>query len=119
MYRIKKHIGIRFFLLVLFLGYFTDIHFFTHSHIINGVTIVHSHFTWPSEKKDLPAKHTHSGKALELMSQVSDGTALVAQCPVIPEILPLCRDYAWRTDYFSFISPVWTHFYRRGPPEHD
>ncbi len=119
MYKVKRHIDIRLFLLVLFLGYFTDIHFFTHSHIINGVTIVHSHFTWPSEKKDLPAGHTHSGKVLELMSQVSDETALIAPCPIIPEILPLCREYVLKADYFLLILPVWTYFYRRGPPEQD
>jgi len=31
-------------LLVLFAVYYTDITFFEHTHIINGITIVHSHF---------------------------------------------------------------------------
>lgn len=30
-------------MLLLFVVYYVDIHFFTHTHIINGVTIVHSH----------------------------------------------------------------------------
>lgn len=30
-------------MLLLFVGYYVDINFFVHSHIINGVTIVHSH----------------------------------------------------------------------------
>ena len=47
MQKVKKHTGIRIFFLVLFWGYFADITFFTHSHIIHGVTIVHSHFSCP------------------------------------------------------------------------
>ncbi len=31
-------------MLLLFVGYYVDINFFCHSHIVNGVTIVHSHF---------------------------------------------------------------------------
>lgn len=30
-------------MLLLFVGYYADVNFFSHSHIINGVTIVHSH----------------------------------------------------------------------------
>jgi len=42
---IKDYIckSFRFFLLFLFIGYFGSITLFFHSHIINGVTIVHSH----------------------------------------------------------------------------
>lgn len=30
-------------MLLLFLSYYVDVNFFVHSHIINGVTVVHSH----------------------------------------------------------------------------
>lgn len=30
-------------MLLLFVGYYVDVNFFVHAHIINGVTIVHSH----------------------------------------------------------------------------
>lgn len=30
-------------MLLLFVGYYADVNFFSHAHIINGVTIVHSH----------------------------------------------------------------------------
>lgn len=30
-------------MLLLFVGYFVDVNFFCHSHIVNGVTIIHSH----------------------------------------------------------------------------
>ena len=41
-YRIKQIIASAF--IVLFAVYYTDITFFEHTHIINGVTVVHSHF---------------------------------------------------------------------------
>ena len=31
-------------MLLLFVGYYVDVNFFCHSHLVNGVTIVHSHF---------------------------------------------------------------------------
>lgn len=31
-------------MLLLFVGYYADVNCFCHSHIVNGVTIVHSHF---------------------------------------------------------------------------
>lgn len=30
-------------MLLLFVGYYVDVNFFCHSHIVNGVTIIHSH----------------------------------------------------------------------------
>lgn len=31
-------------MLLLFVGYYVNVNFFCHTHIINGVTLVHSHF---------------------------------------------------------------------------
>lgn len=44
----------RWFLPVLFISYMAGITLFTHSHVVNGVTIVHSH----PFKKDSPHSHT-------------------------------------------------------------
>jgi hypothetical protein len=56
------------FLLLVFTTYYVDITFFQHSHIINGVTIVHSHFHGKA--------HTQSGghsiNELTLISTLSD-----------------------------------------------
>jgi hypothetical protein len=49
----------RYFLLLLFLGYYGSITFFTHTHIVNGVAIVHSHPYNPFSK-DKPVNHQHS-----------------------------------------------------------
>lgn len=56
----------RFTLPVLFILYTGMIVSFTHVHIINGVTIVHSH---PYDKK--PADHEHTGTELQLLHQLS------------------------------------------------
>jgi len=58
-------------LLILFLGYYSSITFFTHSHIINGVTIVHSH-PFNSDKGGDSSGSPHSGKELQIIQLLSD-----------------------------------------------
>jgi len=54
---------------VIFITYFASITFFTHTHIVNGVTIVHSH---PFQKNDAgsPA-HEHTGAEIQLIHILS------------------------------------------------
>jgi hypothetical protein len=56
----------RFFLLILFLGYYGSITLFTHTHIINGITIVHSH-PFNSGTKENPIKHQHTANEFILI----------------------------------------------------
>ena len=58
-------------LLILFLGYYSSITFFTHSHIINGVTIVHSH-PFNSDKGGESSNSPHSNKELQIIQLLSD-----------------------------------------------
>ena len=54
---------------ILFIGYLACIVSFTHVHIVNGVTIVHSH---PYNKKtNPPSEHQHTGQQLQLYQQFS------------------------------------------------
>lgn len=118
MYKVKKHIGIRIFFLALFLSYFADITFFTHSHIINGSTIVHSHYFpgYSSTKDNKPAKHTHTENALTLISQASNWNATMQELPEIPGIeLTRIIDYS-QERITAFPQPVPSLFYLRGPP---
>lgn len=62
----KWKIGLKIFLPVLFIAYLAGIITFTHVHIENGVTIVHSH-----PYKENGEKHHHSGAELQLLHQVS------------------------------------------------
>jgi hypothetical protein len=55
----------RYFLLILFLGYYGSVTLFTHTHIINGAVIVHSHPYNPFAKQSTSSNHQHSTKALQ------------------------------------------------------
>lgn len=57
----NRYRSFRLLLLILFVGYLAAVNLFTHSHVINGVTIVHSH---PFSKK---ADHTHTSVEFELI----------------------------------------------------
>lgn len=51
-------------MLLLFVGFYVDVHFFAHSHIINGVTIVHSHVHNQHHHDTAAGGHTASEKTL-------------------------------------------------------
>ncbi len=55
-------------LFVVFTFYYVDICFFSHSHIINGTTVVHSHL----HNKAHSETGTHSDSELSLISSLSD-----------------------------------------------
>ena len=57
-------------LLVLFIGYYGSITLFPHSHIVNGVTIVHSH-PYKTDKSSVPSKLPHTGKEIMLIQTLS------------------------------------------------
>ena len=57
---------LRWILPVIFILYLGEIVSFTHVHIVNGVTIVHSH---PSQNKD--GQHKHSLQELQLFHSLS------------------------------------------------
>jgi hypothetical protein len=60
----------RYFLLILFLEYYASITSFTHTHIVNGVAIVHSHPYNPFSK-DKPVNHQHSANGYVLIQLLS------------------------------------------------
>lgn len=54
---------------VIFITYFASITFFTHTHIVNGVTIVHSH---PYQQGDGGSPvHEHTGSEIQLIHTLS------------------------------------------------
>ena len=70
----KKHIcryqGLAIALLSIFLLYWAGITFFTHSHVVNGVVIVHSH--------PFNTEHSHTATSLETIFFLSSVSALQA-----------------------------------------
>ena len=74
---IKKIIG--YFLLILFLGYIGSITFFPHNHIVDGVTIVHSH-PYKSHSGNVPVNHNHSKNGFLLIQFISN---FIAIAPIV------------------------------------
>lgn len=64
----KKITG--YFLLILFLGYFGSVTFFPHTHIVDGVTIVHSH-PFKSHSGNDPINHNHTKNGFVLIHFIS------------------------------------------------
>lgn len=60
---------IRIALLAIFMTYACCITFFTHTHIVNGVTIVHSH-PYSTDSEGNPT-HEHSGVEIQLIQTLS------------------------------------------------
>ncbi|WP_294479454.1 hypothetical protein [uncultured Bacteroides sp.] len=88
----------RCFLPILFVSYLASITFFAHVHVVNGVTIVHSH---PFKKG---AAHQHSTVELLLVHWLShltaDGEAVVfALSLFIPFLLCLLLQLPQRSHY--------------------
>lgn len=83
----------RYFLPILFVSYLVSLTFFAHVHVVNGVTIVHSH---PFKKG---AAHEHSTVELIhihfLSHLTTDGAAVIfALSLFIPFIVPVARSSA-------------------------
>jgi len=73
----KKITG--YFLLILFLGYFGSITFFPHTHIVDGVTVVHSH-PFRSQPGNVPVNHNHSKDGFIIIQFISH---FIASAPII------------------------------------
>lgn len=54
---------------VIFISYFCSITFFTHSHVVNGVTIVHSH-PYTTDENGNP-NHGHTSTEVQLIHALS------------------------------------------------
>lgn len=75
----------KYFLLILFVGYCASITLFTHTHIVNGVTIVHSHPYNPFSNNK-PVNHQHSEQEFILIHLLSHFLAIVLFISVSIEI---------------------------------
>ena len=65
------------FFLILFLGYFISITFFPHKHIVDGVTIIHSH-PFHSHSGDTPVNHQHSQTGFLIIHFISHILAITS-----------------------------------------
>ena len=92
----------RWFLPVLFISYMAGITLFTHSHVVNGVTIVHSH----PFKKDSPHSHTTvEFQLIHLLSHVATTGAGIFFLS-FQFIAYLLYTLSWRPDRAGYCSSV-------------
>lgn len=91
----KIHINVvRYLLPVLFFGYFISVTFFPHTHIYDGVKIVHSHPFKPNSDSQ-PSGHNHTHQGYLFINHISK--ILVAG------IFLLTLSFTFRQTYFLFI----------------
>ena len=80
----RKHLMLlKWFFLLLFSVYVCGISLFTHRHVINNVTYIHSH----PFKRGETTQHEHSGKQLSLLDQLFK-TSITSD--IIPKVVVSC-----------------------------
>lgn len=105
---------IQWFFIVLFTTYVSGISLFTHTHVINNTTYVHSHPFKGKEKK----QHTHTENQLFILDHYYKTTIT---SDIIPEInlsdpsLPKAAPYIDYYETSHIIEPL-TNLLLRGPP---
>jgi hypothetical protein len=106
----------KYFFLVLFLVFFGSITFFNHSHIVNGITIVHSH-PFKSDKNG-QANHIHSGTGFLLINFLANFIATSVFALTSLFILLKLREKLSTIAYnTSLSSPFFNSNPLRGPPQ--
>lgn len=109
-----KRNKLSYFFLILFVFYYASIFLFQHTHILDGLTVVHSHIHDFSSKSE--NNHNHSEKELQLISVISAFTATFTAFLYIIDINNLCfkkLEYVYKNYvfhkfkflYFSFRAP--------------
>lgn len=100
-------------LVVVFALYYANISFFYNSHVINGVTIVHSHF----HGKNHEQSDTHSENELKLISVLSFFQSLQATvCFVALEVFFLLQEVITLRITDHFIPKTVACITLRAPP---
>jgi len=97
--KIKKIVSS--FLLMLFVSYYGSINLFFHTHVINGITIVHSHFHAETHHDTQNGGHTEH--SITLISQIShfDYVDFSCNCELKPVLS--CRDVACRVSTAQWV----------------
>ena len=105
----------KYFFLILFLGFFASTSFFKHAHIVDGVTIIHSH----PFKIDVDGKpsHNHTPNAYLLIHLFAVFTATIICFLLIQNLFWLNQKSAY-VHIKSLFSILWHYSSNplRGPP---
>lgn len=111
----KVKVIFRIILPIIFIAYASSFTFFTHTHIVNGVTIVHSH-PYATNDKDQPA-HEHTGHEIQLIHILSlfSAVGLITVTMLLGLFLKK-HILLYHKNYFPTVSCPVNHIYRLRPP---
>lgn len=74
--------------LALFISYYASITLFMHGHIVNGVTVVHSH-PYKTTSDGSPA-HEHKASEIQLIAQLSHfNSSDISHADLLSKLIPL------------------------------
>lgn len=111
---------LKYFLLILFLGYYGSITFFVHVHVVNGVTIVHSHpyNIFKGKKGDKSPPHHHSANSYIVIHVLSHFISTALSVAIFAEVLKLVfKILILKKENNLFSNPIfWGANGFRGPP---
>jgi len=106
---------VKYFFLILFLGFFGSTTLFNHAHIVNGVTIIHSH-PFKSDTNGLPL-HRHSSEGYLLIHILNDFASVITCTLFAVTVLNLLREkICLKSVYNFFRQPLMDTSPLRGPP---
>ncbi|MDD4819660.1 MAG: hypothetical protein PHD21_02365 [Flavobacteriales bacterium] len=102
----------------IFLMYMTGTSFFSHSHVINGCTIVHSHFYKDSvDKNGHPVQHQHTKSELTLIFHISSFDKVASSVDVIiPEMMENVFVHTQYAYHSLHTQQIHYHILGRSPP---
>jgi hypothetical protein len=100
--KIKKIISL--FLLTLFVGYYGSVTLFFHTHVINGVTIVHSHIH--AEKHHDTQNGGHTQQSITLIAQISHFCYVDFSGECVLKPLQVCKDTACTVPAMQWVASI-------------
>ena len=99
------------FLMVVFCSYYAGISMFSHTHIANGSSIVHSHLGGGTEHQHEDSQYA----VIDILSNFQSETVTAFQGPGTP-LQTISEPYAV-AEAPDYLSQVHTAFKHRGPPQ--
>lgn len=107
---------VKWFLFALFIGYYGSILLFTHTHVIDGVTVVHSH-PYKPVSESATSNHNHSSNEIFVLQVLSNFlSTLVFLFVSFVVFRVLIDEKTASVYYFHNISKAYYTFLLRAPP---
>ena len=100
-----------FFLLLIFLCYYSSIRFFSHVHIVNGNSIVHSHLGGSSDHNHSDSEYT----VIDILSQFQSDSITDYNHTESPFLL--LSEITIGDDQSALVTARFDRCTRRGPPQ--